>query len=191
MDSSAVAAPAAHPAPRRAAYVRLSPHGRRVVTVLATVAAALPLARFGASADGLIGALFAAVLVYIAVFDLEHRLIPNRVVLPAAGGVLALGIAAHPDRVLELSGSALGAAAFFLAVALIYPAGLGMGDVKLALLLGAMLGTAVAGALFVAMLSAAVGGGILMLRHGVEARKRAIPFGPFLAFGGMIALLLS
>ena len=187
MDSSGVAAPAVS----RAADVRLGERGTRAVVVLAPVAAALPLARFGLSADGFIGALFAVVLVYIAFFDLEHRLIPNRVVLPATAAVLALQIALHPDRALEHVGAALGAAGFFFAVALVYPPGLGMGDVKLALLLGAMLGTAVVGAILVATIAAGVVGGVLMLRYGAQARKRAIPFGPFLALGGMIALLVS
>jgi leader peptidase (prepilin peptidase)/N-methyltransferase len=186
MDSSAVAATIP-----RSADLRLGARASRSVVVLAPVAAALPLARFGLSADGFIGALFAVVLVYIAVFDLEHRLIPNRVVLPATAAVLALQIGAHPDRALEHAGAALGAAGFFFAVALIYPPGLGMGDVKLALLLGAMLGTAVVGAILVATIAAGVVGAVLMLRYGAKARKRAIPFGPFLALGGMIALLLS
>jgi leader peptidase (prepilin peptidase) / N-methyltransferase len=88
-------------------------------------------------------------------------------------------------------GAGLGAFAFFLVFALIYPAGLGMGDVKLALLLGVALGGAVLPALVVGTLAGGAAGIVLLARNGADARRRAIPFGPFLAFGAIAVLLIS
>jgi leader peptidase (prepilin peptidase)/N-methyltransferase len=175
----------------RAADRRLGVGGTRIATILAPFAIVLCIIDFGISADAFVASLFSVVLVYLAVFDVEHRLIPNRVVLPAAAAVLALQIALHPDHTLEWIGAAVGTAGFFFATAVVYPPGLGMGDVKLALLIGAMLGTQVVGAVLFAAFSAAIFGAALMLRHGVDARKRAMPFGPFLAFGALLALFLS
>jgi leader peptidase (prepilin peptidase)/N-methyltransferase len=169
--------------------VRPTLTARGAAGALGAFAVALCFARFGLSGHAFIGAFFAAVLVYVALFDLEHRLIPNRVVLPATAVVLAAQIAVYPDRTVEWLAAAAGAAAFFLVTLLIYPPGLGMGDVKLALLLGAALGTNVIGAVLVGTLAAACFGGVLVLRNGAEARRRAIAFGPFLALGGIIALL--
>jgi leader peptidase (prepilin peptidase)/N-methyltransferase len=84
---------------------------------------------------------------------------------------------------------ALGAALFLFVAALAYPAGMGMGDVKLALLLGAMLGRTVPVAMMIAMIAALVPSVVLLARHGSAARKMGIPFGPFLALGGAVALL--
>jgi leader peptidase (prepilin peptidase)/N-methyltransferase len=159
--------------------------------VIGAVAVLLCFARFGFSGHAFVGAFFAAVLVYLAAFDLEHRLIPNRVVLPAAAIVLALQFGLDPGHSVEWVAAAAGAAGFFLATALVYPPGLGMGDVKLALLLGAALGTNVVGAVLIGTFAAAIFGAALVLRSGAEARKQAIAFGPFLALGGLVALLLS
>jgi leader peptidase (prepilin peptidase)/N-methyltransferase len=133
---------------------------------------------------------FVAVVVVLAVIDLRTRRLPNAIVLPAAAIVLAAQIAIAPDRALEWSLAALGAFAFLLAAALVNPAGLGMGDVKLAILLGAALGWAVAAALFVGLLAAGLAGLMLMARDGRSARKATLPLGPFLALGGLVALLL-
>jgi len=94
--------------------------------------------------------------------------------------------ALHPR--IEWALGALGAALFLFVAALAYPAGMGMGDVKLALLLGAMLGRYAPVALMVGMVSALVPSVALLVRHGTKARKMAIPFAPFLAFGGVVAL---
>jgi leader peptidase (prepilin peptidase)/N-methyltransferase len=155
-----------------------------------------PLAIASFAADGLsleaaIGAFFIVVLVALSLIDLEERRIPNRIVLPATAIVLAAQIVRDPDRTLEWAIAALGAALFFFIPRLLYPAGLGMGDVKLALLLGAALGGAVVVALLVATFAVLpVSLGILVVR-GFEGRKAAIPFGPFLAFGGIVAWFLS
>ena len=84
--------------------------------------------------------------------------------------------------------AALAASGFLFAAALAYPAGMGMGDVKLALLMGAVLGRTVSVALMVGMLAAMVPGVYLVARHGKAARKMGIPFGPFLALGSVLAL---
>ena len=141
---------------------------------------------FGVTLEALVAAFFCAVLVVISATDLEHRIIPNRVVLPATVAVLAAQTALHPSP--EWALAALGASGFLLAAAIAYPAGMGMGDVKLALLMGAMLGRVVPVALMLGMLLALVPSIVLLARHGAAARKMGIPFGPFLALGSVIGL---
>jgi leader peptidase (prepilin peptidase)/N-methyltransferase len=141
---------------------------------------------FGLTADTLVAAFFCAVLVAVSAIDVEHRIIPNRIVLPATAVVLVANTALHPSPRWALG--ALGASGFLFAAALAYPAGMGMGDVKLALLMGAALGTTVSVALMVGMLAAMIPGLYLMARHGAKARKMGIPFGPFLAIGSVVAL---
>jgi leader peptidase (prepilin peptidase)/N-methyltransferase len=141
---------------------------------------------FGLSAGAAISALFCAVLVVVTVTDLERRVIPNSVVLPAAALVLAARTVV--DRSPAWAIAAAAGSLFLLLAALAYPGGLGMGDVKLALLLGAALGTTLPVALMVGMLCALVPAVVLLARHGSAARKMAIPLGPFLAAGGLVAL---
>ncbi len=176
---------------KRAAGRALSPRARAWATAIGAVVVVLCFVRFGLSGEAFVGAFFGAVLVYLSAFDLEHRLIPNRIVLPATAIVLAAQIAMDPGHGLECIVAAAAAGGFFLATLLIYPPGLGMGDVKLALLLGAALGANVIGAVLVGTLTAAFLGVALVLRQGGAARKHALAFGPFLAFGGLLALLLS
>ena len=142
--------------------------------------------RFGLRPEALVAAFFCLTLVAISATDLEHRVIPNRIVLPAAGLVLAAQTAIHPS--VEWVAGALGASGFLFAAALAYPAGMGMGDVKLALLLGAMLGRTVPVAIMVGMAAALVPAVVLLARHGAKARKMGIPLGPFLALGAVVAL---
>jgi leader peptidase (prepilin peptidase) / N-methyltransferase len=141
---------------------------------------------FGLSWDAAVAALFCAALVAVSVTDLERRIIPNRIVLPAAAVILAAQTVIHPSPEWLLAG--VGASGFLLVAALAYPAGMGMGDVKLALLLGVALGRVVPVALMIGMVSALVPAVVLLARHGQAARKMGIPFGPFLAFGGVVAL---
>jgi leader peptidase (prepilin peptidase) / N-methyltransferase len=141
---------------------------------------------FGLTADAAVASLFCAALVAISVTDFERKVIPNQIVLPAAVTVLLAQTALHPSP--EWAIGALGAALFLFLVALAYPAGMGMGDVKLALLLGAMLGRTVPVAMMIGMVSALVPSTVLLVRHGAAARKMKIPFGPFLALGGVVAL---
>lgn len=141
---------------------------------------------FGFSAEAFVASFFCLALVTLSATDLQHRLVPNRIVLPAAAVVLAAQTAL--DLSPEWALGALGASLFLFLAALAYPKGMGMGDVKLALLLGAMLGRTVPVALMVGMLAALVPSAVLFARHGGAARKMAIPFAPFLAFGGVVAL---
>jgi leader peptidase (prepilin peptidase) / N-methyltransferase len=141
---------------------------------------------FGLSGKAVVSAFFCAVLVAISATDLTHRIVPNRIVLPAALIVLAAQTALHPSP--EWAFGALGAAGFLFVAALAYPAGMGMGDVKLALLLGAMLGRLVPVGLMLGMLAALVPSIVLLARHGSAARKMGIPFAPFLALGAVVAL---
>jgi leader peptidase (prepilin peptidase) / N-methyltransferase len=141
---------------------------------------------FGLTAEAAVSAFFCAVLVAISAIDLEHRIIPNRIVLPATVVVLVANTLRDPSP--EWAVAALGASAFLLTAALIYPAGMGMGDVKLALLMGAALGKTVPVALMAGMVAAMVPSLVLFARHGSKARKMGIPFGPFLAIGSIVAL---
>lgn len=140
--------------------------------------------------DIVLGLVLVGVLVPVALIDLEHRVIPNKIMLPAAVAAVALGLALDPSRVPEQLISGAAAGGFLLAFALAYPRGMGMGDVKLAAVMGLFLGRYVAVALLVAVIVGTVVGGVIMARVGVEkGRKTAVPFGPFLAAGGVVALL--
>ena len=159
-----------------------------VELVTALLMAACVLA-FGVSWDAAVAALFCAALVAVSVTDVERRIIPNTIVLPAAAVVLAAQTLLHPSPVWLVCGAA--ASGFLLLAALAYPAGMGMGDVKLALLLGVGLGTVVPVALMIGMLSALLPAIVLLVRHGQAGRKMGIPFGPFLALGGVAALFFG
>jgi leader peptidase (prepilin peptidase)/N-methyltransferase len=156
------------------------------VELLTAVLVAGCVLAFGLTADALVASFVCAALVAISAIDFEHQIIPNRIVVPAAALVLVANTAIHPSPRWALG--ALGAAGFLFAAALVYPAGMGMGDVKLALLMGAALGKTVGVALMAGMLAAMVPSLVLMARHGTKARKMKIPFGPFLAIGAVVAL---
>jgi leader peptidase (prepilin peptidase)/N-methyltransferase len=144
---------------------------------------------FGLSGRFVVAAFFCAVLVAVTVTDLTHRIIPNRIVLPAAAVILVAQTALEPSPQWALG--ALAASGFLFAAVLAYPAGMGMGDVKLALVMGAALGKTVGVALMLGMVAALIPSIILLARHGSAARKMGIPFGPFLAFGSIVALFFG
>lgn len=128
-------------------------------------------------------------LVPIALIDLEHRIIPNK--LTALGALLAVAFGTaldpHGEGARLIAGAAAGGA--LLLVALAYPRGMGMGDVKLAGVMGLFLGAAVAPAMLVALLAGSLYGAVLAARAGTRAaRKSAVPFGPFLALGSLVAV---
>ncbi len=132
---------------------------------------------------------FAAMLIAVAGIDLDHRIVPNKILLPAAVWGLAASAVLRPGELPELAIAAAAAFLFLLIAALLRPGGMGMGDVKLAGVMGLYLGASVAPALLVAF---AVGAGVgvaIMARHGAGARKRGVPFAPFLALGGLVGLL--
>jgi leader peptidase (prepilin peptidase) / N-methyltransferase len=141
---------------------------------------------FGVTAKAAVAGFFCAVLVAVSVIDVEHRIIPNRIVVPAA----AIALVANSALTLspQWALGALGASGFLLAAALAYPAGMGMGDVKLALLMGAALGKSVSVALMLGMFAAMVPGIAILVKHGKAGRKMGLPFGPFLALGSVVAL---
>jgi leader peptidase (prepilin peptidase)/N-methyltransferase len=131
---------------------------------------------------------FAAMLIAVAGIDLDHRIIPNKIVLPAAIWGLAATIAFRPDNLddaLIAGGIAFGA---LLLTALAYPAGMGMGDVKLAGVMGIYLGSGVAPAMLVAFITGSLVGVLIIAREGRDARKKGVPFGPFLAVGGLVGI---
>ncbi len=162
---------------------------RPVGVAFAVALAACVLLRYGLSAAGAIAAFTCVVLVVLSLIDHETHRLPNRIVLPSAALVLVARLASDPEHWASWVGYGLGAFACLLVLGLAYPAGLGMGDVKLALLLGAALGAAVLPALFLGTLAAGLAGTVLLIRDGREARRRAIAFGPFLAFGAIAAFL--
>jgi prepilin signal peptidase PulO-like enzyme (type II secretory pathway) len=175
-------------APVGAPLLQRVPFSRRLPLVTAATAllgAACGLA-FGLTLEALVGAVFCWVLVIVTRTDLEHRLIPDRIVLPASVLVLVGRTVDEPSLAWILGGLGAGLGLFLLVLA--YPRGMGMGDVKLALFMGCGLGLAVVVALFLGFLAAAVPAIALLVRHGSAARKQAIPLGPFLALGGVIAL---
>jgi prepilin signal peptidase PulO-like enzyme (type II secretory pathway) len=169
----------------RSCRARISPLYPAVEVATALLLAGCILV-FGLTLQAAAAAVFCAALVVITATDLTHRIVPNRVVLPAAAVVLVLMTAAEPSPEWAIAG--VGAATFLLVVALAYPGGMGMGDVKLALLMGVALGRAVAVALPLGMIAAIVPAIFLFARYGSGARKMAIPFAPFLAVGSIVAL---
>jgi leader peptidase (prepilin peptidase) / N-methyltransferase len=162
---------------------------RPAASALAGVLVVACLARFGLTVDALIAAFLAVVLVVLSVVDIERRILPDRIVLPSALVVLVAQIAVDSGRAVECVLAALGLAAFLLVAGLISRGGIGMGDVKLGLLLGAGLGKHAITALLLGSLAGGLASAIILARGGAEARKKAIPYGPFLALGGIIALL--
>jgi leader peptidase (prepilin peptidase) / N-methyltransferase len=167
---------------------RISPLYPAVEALTAALAVAC-VAAFGLTADAALAFGFCAVLVTLSAIDLRHRIVPNRIVLPAAAVVLVAHTALEPSP--EWALGALGASGFLFAAALAYPKGMGMGDVKLALLLGAMLGAPVAVALFLGFVSSLAPAIVLFARHGRAARKMAIPLVPFLSLGALVALFFG
>jgi leader peptidase (prepilin peptidase)/N-methyltransferase len=144
------------------------------------------IAVFGLTAFGVLAAGFCAVLVTLSAIDVQHRIVPNRIVVPAATFVLVAHTAIDPS--VAWAAGAVGGAGFLFLAVLAHPKGLGMGDVKLALLLGAMLGGAVGVALMLGFVAALVPSIVLFARHGSKARKMAIPLVPFLSLGAVVAL---
>jgi len=127
-----------------------------------------------------------------ALIDLEHRIIPNRITALGTVLALALGLALDPAGEPERLIAAAGAGGFLLAAALAYPGGMGMGDVKLAGMMGLFLGTAVAPALLVALVAGVALGAVVIARKGAQVgRKTAVPFGPFLALGALVAVFVG
>jgi leader peptidase (prepilin peptidase) / N-methyltransferase len=156
------------------------------VELTAAVLIGACLLKFGLTLHALVAAFFCATLVTVSATDIRRRVIPDRIVLPAAAILLVGMTVVHPSPVWAIA--ALAASGFLLIAALAYPAGMGGGDIKLALLIGAGLGVVTPVGLMIGMLSALVPSVVLLARHGTAARKMKIPFGPFLALGAVVAL---
>lgn len=135
-----------------------------------------------------LGLVFVSALVAVTLTDLELKLIPNKILLVAAVLGVAIVAVGDPGSLPERLAAAAGAGGLLFAAALAYPNGMGLGDVKLAATMGLFLGRDVAPALLIALLAGSLVGLALMARDGASARKRGIPFGPFLALGGIVAL---
>lgn len=175
---------AAPPSARAPAW-RIRPAG----VALGAVLAATALLRLGLSSEGVLAAGLLAVLGLLAVIDFESRLLPNRIIGPAAAGVLAFRTGFYPERLAECLIAGLGAALLFLLPALFRRGAMGMGDVKLAGLLGLALGGDVLVALTIGSL-ASLPAALVLLFRGSALRGATIPFGPFLASGAAVTLLV-
>jgi leader peptidase (prepilin peptidase)/N-methyltransferase len=145
--------------------------------------------QWGDAAHVALGIALVTLLVPVTLIDLEHRIIPNKLTLPFAVLALALGLILAPGGVVEQLAAGAAAGGFFLLAVLAYPRGMGMGDVKLAGVMGLYLGRAVAPALFMGLMAGVLAGVVIIARKGpAEGRKTAVPFGPFLALGGVAAI---
>ena len=193
--------PTAHPEPASEAPAKvertplreLLPTGTARV-VVATGAAALIVGSFikyGFSGNAFVGAVFCPTLLLLAAVDLRHKLLPNAIVLPASVAVgLIVAVSAPSDFLAHfLAGLALGG--FFFAFAAFFPGSIGMGDAKLGFLLGLALGAKTLGATLIAFAGLLVAALYVLATRGVSARKDSLPFGPFLALGGILAFFLG
>jgi leader peptidase (prepilin peptidase)/N-methyltransferase len=140
-------------------------------------------------AEVALGLVFVSTLVAVTLTDLDRRVIPNKILLVAAVAGVAIAAIGDPSSLPERAIAALAAGGLLFLVALAYPRGMGLGDVKLTALMGLFLGRNVAPAVLVALLAGSIVGLAMIAREGAAARKRAIPFGPFLALGGVVGLL--
>jgi leader peptidase (prepilin peptidase)/N-methyltransferase len=138
-----------------------------------------------------LGLVFVSALVAVTLTDLDLKLIPNKILLAAAVLGLAIVAVGDPASLPERLAAAAAAGGLLFAAALAYPKGMGLGDVKLAATMGLFLGWNVAPALLIALFAGSAVGLVLIAREGPAARKKGIPFGPFLALGGLIALFVG
>jgi leader peptidase (prepilin peptidase) / N-methyltransferase len=172
----------------RSCGVPISPRYPAVELATATLYAAVAIGRHGAL-DVVLGLLLVTSLVPIALIDLDRRIIPNRITLPASIAAVAAAALLDPSFMTEQLVAGAAAGGFFLLAALVHPRGMGMGDVKLAGMLGLYLGRAVAPAVLVALVAGVLVGALVIARKGArEGRRTAVPFGPFLALGALVAL---
>jgi prepilin signal peptidase PulO-like enzyme (type II secretory pathway) len=186
--------PAAEPpAAERPPLQELLPTGTWRVLVVAGMLAALvaSFTHFGFTGYALVGAVFTPTLVLLTAIDLQHRLLPNVIVLPAALAVGVIIAASDPGALLAHLAAAAAAGGFFFAFSAFFPGALGMGDAKLVFLLGLALGGRVLGAIFVAFAAVLVAALYIIAKRGAAARKETIPFGPFLALGGVVVFFLG
>ncbi|MDX6480024.1 MAG: leader peptidase (prepilin peptidase) / N-methyltransferase [Gaiellaceae bacterium] len=180
------------PAVARPPLPELLPTDALLVVVLAAGLAAVigSLARYGLDTRGLIGAVFCPVLILLAAIDARHRLLPNTVVLPTALVVAVIVLVGDPGSFPRHLLAAVALGGFFFAFALIFPGSMGMGDAKLGFLLGMALGSRTFAAAIYACAGLLVAALYLLATRGASARRDTIPFGPFLAAGGIVAFFV-
>ena len=163
-----------------------------LIEALTGLLCALCVLVYGADNDVWAPLLFVLLLVPITLIDLEHHIIPNVLTGIGAVGAIVLLVLFDSDSIVEHLIAATAAGGFFLLAAIVYPAGMGMGDVKLAAVMGLFLGRAVAPAIFAALIAGTLIGGVIIARYGMdEGRKKGIPFGPWLAFGSLVGLFVG
>ncbi|MFP5388904.1 MAG: prepilin peptidase [Thermoleophilia bacterium] len=173
----------------RCCGVAISPRYPLTELALGALYAATVLVLWGNGGEIAIGLVFVTTLLAVTLTDLERRIIPNKILIVAAALGLALAAATDPGSLPEWLAAGVAAGGLLFLAALAYPRGMGLGDVKLAATMGLFLGRSVAPAILVALLAGSLVGLAMIARHGASARKRAIPFGPFLALGGVVGLL--
>jgi leader peptidase (prepilin peptidase) / N-methyltransferase len=167
----------------------ISPRYPLTELTLGLLYAATVLVLWADAGEIALGLVFVTMLMAVTLTDLERRIIPNKILFVGAVLAVAIATAVDPGSLLERVAAAAAAGGLLFLAALAYPRGMGLGDVKLAATMGLFLGRAVGPALFVALLAGALVGVAMIAREGAVARKRAIPFGPFLALGGVVGLL--
>ncbi len=166
----------------------ISPRYPLVEALTAVLCAGAVLTHSSAAGVALSVALI-LIVVPAALIDLEYRIIPNKITGLGAVLALAIGLALDPAGEPERLLAGVAAGGFLLLAALAYPGGMGMGDVKLAAVMGLFLGRAVAPAIMIALLAGVLVGALIVARKGArEGRKTAVPFGPFLALGAIVAV---
>jgi leader peptidase (prepilin peptidase) / N-methyltransferase len=162
-----------------------------VVAILAIGLAAGCFVKFEDVDRAIVAACFSGALVVLAAIDLEKRIIPNRIVVPAGIAVLLGDIAAEPHKAKEWTIAAFATLVVGMLISVATKGGIGMGDAKLGFLMGAGLGWSVVGALVYASVGIFVAAVIVLIRRGTAGRKDTLPFGPFLAAGAVLALFLA
>jgi leader peptidase (prepilin peptidase) / N-methyltransferase len=167
----------------------ISPRYPLTELALGLLYAATVLVLWGDGGEIAIGLVFVTTLLAVTLTDLERRVIPNKILIVAAALAVVLAAVTDPGSLAERLAAGVAAGGLLLLAALAYPRGMGLGDVKLAGTMGLFLGRNVAPAILVALLAGALVGLAMIARQGAAARKQAIPFGPFLALGGVVGLL--
>jgi prepilin signal peptidase PulO-like enzyme (type II secretory pathway) len=183
----------AEPTAARAPLAELLPTGtvRLLVAAVSLVLVVASFSHFGFSGHALLGLVLCPSLVLLAAIDTKHKLLPNEIILPAVLTVGLIVAASTPGSFLSHLAAAAALGGFFFVFGTIFAGSLGMGDAKLGFLLGLALGSKVFGATIIAFAGLLVAALYVLATRGVSARKDAIPFGPFLALGGLVAFFLS
>jgi leader peptidase (prepilin peptidase) / N-methyltransferase len=188
----ATSLPASRPVERPPLRELLPQGGRLPLVAAAGVGlAAASFAHFGTSGRAAVGAVLCPVLILLAAIDWRHRVLPNAIVLPSALLVALLVAAFDPGGFLSHLWAGLALFGFLFLFAAIFPAGLGMGDAKTGLLIGLALGARTLSAMMTAFFGLFLAAMWILLRHGISARRRSLPFGPFLAAGGILAFFFG